>query len=412
MKADMEVVYERACGIDVHKNEIVVCLITGQRKVETRKYGTLTKELRAMAAWLKEERCQMVAMESTGSYWKPLYNIFELEGIEAMIVNAHHMKAIPGRKTDVNDAQWIAKLLRHGLLKASYIPDKEQREYRELTRYRNSRIEERAREINRLQKMLEGANIKLSSAVSDITGKSARDLIKLVIEHENITLEQVDKARNYQCKSSAEELLESLRGVISPLQRELFREVLRIIEEQTRQIERIEEMIQKYTTEAYDKAAKAIDVIPGIGRVSAEQIVAEIGIDMTQFPTAHHLCSWGGICPGDNESAGKRKSGKTRKGNRTLRKTLVQSATSAIKNKNSFYRAQYDRLVVRMGEKKATVAVAHSILIAIYYILSGNEYRDLGAGYYTQFNKEKKIQSHLKQLQKLGWQAPCPAVAS
>jgi transposase len=412
MKADMEVVYERACGIDVHKKEIVVCLITGQRRAETRKYGTLTKDLREMVTWLKEEGCQIVAMESTGSYWKPLYNIFELEGIVAMVVNAHHMKAIPGRKTDVNDAQWIAKLLRHGLLRASFIPDKEQREYRELTRYRNSRIEERAREINRLQKMLEGANIKLSSMVSDITGKSASNLIKLVIQHEELTLEQVADARHYQCKTSAEELLDALTGVISPLQRELFREVQRIIEEQTRQIERIEGMIHKYTTEAYDNAAKAIDEIPGIGRVSAEQIIAEIGADMSRFPTASHLCSWAGISPGNNESAGKRKSGKTCKGNRTLKKTLVQSATSAINDKDSFFSAQYQRLVARMGGKKAIVAIAHSMLTAIYYVLSGNVYRDLGAEYYTQFNKEKKIQSHLRQLKKLGWELPCPVVAS
>ena len=412
MKADLEVIYERVCGIDVHKKEIVVCLITGQRKAETRKYGTLTQELREMAAWLKEEKCQIVAMESTGSYWKPLYNIFELEGIEAIIVNAQHMKAIPGRKTDVNDAQWIAKLLRHGLLKASFIPDKEQREYRELTRYRNSRIEERAREINRLQKMLEGANIKLSSMVSHITGQTANNLIKLVVRHEELTVDQVAGVRNYQCKSSAQELLEALTGVISPLQRELFSEVLRIIEEQSRQIERVEAMIHKYTTEAYDMVAKAIDEIPGIGRVSAEQIVAEIGVDMSRFPTASHLCSWAGLCPGDNESAGKRKSGKTRKGNKTLKKTLVQSATSAIKNKDSFFSAQYQRLVVRMGAKKAIVAVAHSMLIAIYHVLLGNAYRDLGAEYYTQFNKEKKIQSHLRQLEKLGWEPPCPAIAS
>ena len=412
MKADMEVVYERACGIDVHKDEIVVCLITGQRKAETRKYGTLTKELRKMVAWLKEERCQMIAMESTGPYWKPLYNIFELEGIEAMIVNAHHMKAIPGRKTDINDAQWIAKLLRHGLLRASFIPDKEQREYRELTRYRTSRIEERARDVNRLQKMLEGANIKLSSMVSDITGKTAINLIGLVVRYEELTVEQVAKVRHYQCKASAEELLEALTGVISPLQRELFREVQRIIEEQTRQIERIESMIEKYTTEAYDIAAKAIEAIPGIGRTSAEQIIAEIGVDMSRFPTERHLCSWAGICPGDNESAGKRKSGKMRKGSKTLKKTLIQSATSAIKNKDSFFSAQYQRLVVRLGKNKAKVAVAHSMLISIYYVLSGNAYRDLGAEYYMQFNKEKKIQSHLNQLKRLGWEPPCPAVAS
>jgi transposase len=412
MQADMEVVYERVCGIDVHKKEIVVCLIIGQHKAETRKYGTLTKELREMVTWLKEGRCQIVAMESTGSYWKPLYNIFELEGIEAIVVNAHHMKAIPGRKTDVNDAQWIAKLLRHGLLKASFIPDKEQREYRELTRYRNSRIEERAREINRLQKMLEGANIKLSSMVSNIIGQSGSNLIRLAVRHKELSLEQVSAVRNVNCKSSAQELMDALTGVISPLQRELFSEVLRIIEEQTEQIERIEGMIQKYTTHAYDMAAKAIDEIPGIGRISAEQIIAETGIDMSQFPTANHLCSWAGICPGDNESGGKRKSGKTRKGNRTLKKTLVQSAISAIKNKDSFFRAQYQRLVVRMGSKKAIVAVAHSMLIAIYHVLSGNAFRDLGIEYYTQFNKEKKIQSHLRQLNKLGWRPPCPAIAS
>jgi len=412
MKAEIEVVYERVCGIDVHKREIVVCLITGQRKTETRKYGTLTKDLREMVAWLKEERCQIVAMESTGPYWKPLYNIFELEGIEAMVVNAQHMKAIPGRKTDVNDAQWIAKLLRHGLLKASFIPDKEQREYRELTRYRNSRIEERAREMNRLQKMLEGANIKLSSMVSNITGQTASNLIKLIVRHEEITVDQVSVMRNYQCKSSAQELMEALTGVISPLQRELFNEVLRIIEEQSRQIERIEALIERYTAEAYDMAIKAIDEIPGIGRISAEQIIAEIGVDMFRFPTSNHLCSWAGVCPGNNESAGKRKSGKTRKGNQTLKKTLVQSANSAIRNKDSFFSAQYQRLVVRMGRKKAIVAVAHSMLIAIYHVLSGNAYRDLGSEYYTQFNKEKKIQSHLKQLKKLGWEPPCPAVAS
>ena len=411
-KANMEVVYERACGIDVHKNEIVVCLITGQRKSETRKYGTLTKELREMVTWLKAERVQMVAMESTGSYWKPLYNIFELEEIEAMVVNPHHMKAIPGRKTDVNDAQWIAKLLRHGLMRASFIPDKDQREYRELTRYRNSRIEERAREINRLQKMLEGANIKLSSKITDITGMSATNMIKLVIQENDLTIEQVDKVRSKRCNSNAEEFFDALTGIISPLQKELFAEVLHVIDEQTHQIERIEAMVKAYTTEQYIVAVKAIEAIPGIGWISAEQIIAEIGVDMTRFPTAHHLCSWAGLSPGDNESAGKRKSGRTRKGNKTLKKTLVQCATSAVKNKDTFFHAQYQRLVVRKGGKKAMVAVAHSMLIAIYHVLYGCEYNDLGADYYTQFNKEKKVQSHLKQLKKLGWDPTCPAAAS
>jgi transposase len=343
MESNMEVVYERACGIDVHKREIVVCLITGQRKAETKRFGTLTKELQAMAEWLKAERCQIVAMESSGSYWKPLYNIFELENMTAMIVNAQHMKAIPGRKTDVNDAQWIAKLLRHGLLKSSYIPGKEQREYRELTRYRNSRTEERAREINRLQKMLESANIKLGNIVSSVTNRSAVNMIKTVIQNENITIEQIAAVRDYRCKSNAGEFFDAMTGVVSPLQRELFNEVQRIIDEQTRQIERIDAMIKKYTTDAYDAAAKALDAIPGIGRLSAEQIIAETGIDMSQFPTAHHLCSWAGLSPGNNESAGKRKSGRTTKGNSTLKKTVIQCATSAIKNKDSFFNAQYQR---------------------------------------------------------------------
>ena len=412
MEANMEVVYERACGIDVHKREIVVCLITGQRKMVTKKYGTLTKELREMVEWLKSEKCQIVAMESTASFWKPLYNIFELEGMEAMVVNPQHMKAIPGRKTDVNDAQWIAKLLRHGLLKASFIPDKEQREYRELTRYRNSRIEERAREINRLQKMLEGANIKLASKVSDIIGMSATNMIKLVIQEDELTIEQVAKVRSNRCNSSVEEFFDALTGIVSPLQRELFSEVLQVIEEQTQQIGRIEALVQFYTSELYDQAAKSLLVIPGIGRISAEQIIAEIGVDMSRFPSAHHLCSWAGLSPGDNESAGKRKNGRTRKGNKTLKKTLVQCATSAVKNKDSFFHAQYQRLVVRKGGKKSVVAVAHSMLIAIYYVLNGCVFNDLGADYYTQFNKEKKIESHLKQLKKLGWEPPCPEIAS
>jgi transposase len=353
----------------------------------------------------------MVAMESAGSYRKPLYNIFEQEGIGAMVVNAQHMKAIPGRKTDVNDAQWIAKLLRRGLLKASFVPGKGQREFRELTRYRNSRIEERARETNRLQKMLEGANIKLGNKVSDITSRSASNLIKLAVQGGEPTLEQIEGARNANCKSSAEELMDALTGIVSPLQRELFAEALRVIDEQTRQIGRVEAMIQKHVSEEYEAAVEALDAMPGIGRVSAEQIVAEIGADMSQFPTAAHLCSWAGLSPGNNESAGKRKSGKTHKGNKTLKKTLVQCAASAVNKKDSFFSAQYQRLVVRKGRNKAVVAVAHSMLTAIYHVLSGGEFRDLGADYYTRFNKEKKILSLLKQLKKLDWEPPCPVVA-
>jgi len=408
---DMEVIYERCCGIDVHKEEIVASVITGQGGMVTKRFGAFTDELRELAAWIKVEDCQIVAMESTGSYWKPLYNVFELEGIKAIIVNSYHARTIPGYKTDKRDSRRLAKLLRFGLLRASFIPDKDQREFRELTRYRMSRIEERARELNRLQKMLEGANIKLGNIVSEITGDTSTRLIKLVVANDELSAQQIAQARDPKCKASVEEFQKALNGIISPLQRELFMEVLRIIDEQTRQIERIEAMIQKYTTDAYDQAAKALVPIPGIGRTSAEQIIAEIGVDMSQFPTAGHLCAWAGVSPGDNESAGKRKSGKTRKGNKTLKKTLIQCATSAVHNKNSFAYAQYQRLVVRKGRNKAVVAVAHSMLIAIYHVLSGNDFHDLGADYYTQFNKDKKIKSLCKQLQKLGVEVPCPKLA-
>ena len=412
MDANMNIVYERCCGIDVHKDEIACYLITGQKRFTARRYGTLTKDLQEMTEWLKSEKCEMVAMESTGSYWKPLYNVFEMGGINAMVVNAQHMKAIPGRKTDKNDARWIAKLLRHGLLKASFIPDREQGEYRELTRYRNSRIEERAREKNRLQKMHEGANIKLSSHVSKITGVSSIRLLELAMGDEELTVDKIEQVRDNKCKSSAEEFLDALTGVITPLQRELFAQVLKTINEQSEQIERIEGLIKRYTTEAYDEAAKAIEVIPGVGRISAEQIIAEIGTDMSRFPSAGHLCAWAGVAPGNNESAGKRKKGKSLNGNKTLKKTLTQCANNARNNRNTFFHAQFQRLVVRTGKNKAKGAVAHSILIAIYHVLSGKQFVDLGADYYTQFNREKKIKSHLKQLQKLGWEPDSPDSAS
>jgi transposase len=323
-----EVIYERCAGIDVHKRKITVCLRI-KHKTQLREYGTLTHELREMAQWLKENDCEMIAMESSGSYWKPLYNIFEMEGLPAMVVNAQHMKTVPGRKTDVKDAEWIAKLLSQGLLKASFIPDREQRELRELIRFRKSQIEERARNLNRLQKMLEGANIKLASFVSDIDGKSSNKLLELIIGKSNFTVEDVAQRRYSRMKHSAEELFLSLEGVITPVQRELFKHVMKVIREQSRQIERTDAMVNSYMSDAYKQAAAVIDEIPGIGEISAQQIIAEIGVDMSRFPTAAHLCNWAGISPGNNESAGKRKSGKTNYANKTFKSTLVQSAKSA-----------------------------------------------------------------------------------
>jgi len=400
-----DIYYERCAGIDVHKKFLVVCLRIG-RKAEIREFGTLTHEIRDMVAWLKTNGCQMVAMESSGSYWKPLYNIFEQERLPAMVCNAYHIKNVPGRKTDVNDAQWIARCLSRGLLNASFVPDRAQRELRDMTRFRKSQIEDRARNLNRLQKFLEGANIKLGDYVSEIEGKSATELLELVIGKPDFTVEDVAARMSGRMKATAEELFASLEGSITPTQREFFTHVMKVIREQTAQIEKTDELIQRGLSENFKAAVKVLSDIPGIAKVSAEQIIAETSTDMSRFKDQHSFSKWAGVCPGNNESAGKRKSGKTPPGNKALKSTLTQCAKSAVKNKKSFFSAQYSRLVSHRGKNRATMAVAHSILIAIYFVLSGYQFHDLGADYYNQFNREKKINSHVKHLSKLGVNIP------
>jgi len=402
---DEEVFYERCAGIDVHSKLLVVCLRIG-RKSETREFGTLTHEIRDMVAWLKDNDCQMAAMESTGSYWKPLYNIFEEEGIPAMVCNAYHIKNVPGRKTDVGDAQWIARCLSQGLLNPSFIPDREQRELRDMTRFRKSQIEDRARNLNRLQKFLEAANVKLSEWVSDIDGKSATALLELIIDKPDFSLADVAARMHGKLKSAPELLFHALEGSITATQREFFAHVMSVIKDQTAQIEKTDAMIQRSFSENYKAAVEALSKIPGIGKVSAEQIVAESGTDMSRFKNQHAFSKWMGVCPGNNESAGKRKSGKTPPGNATLKSSLTQCAKTAKRNKSSFFSAQYSRLVPHRGKNRATMAVAHSLAIAIYFVLSGHEYKDLGADYYNQFNREKKISSHVKQLSRLGVTIP------
>ena len=400
-----DVYYERCAGIDVHKKFLVVCLRIG-RRTEVRKIGTLTHELRDMVAWLKVNGCQMAAMESSGSYWKPVYNIFEQECLSVMVCNAYHIKNVPGRKTDVNDAQWIAKCLSQGLLNPSFVPDREQRELRDMTRFRKSQIEERSRNINRLQKFLEGANIKMGDWLSDVEGKSATQLLELIIGKPDFTVDDVAARMHGKMKATPEELFRSLEGYMTPIQRRFFAHIMKIIREQTVQIEDTDALIKLSLNDNYKAAVAALDAIPGIGIISAEQIVAETGVDMSRFKSQHSLSKWAGVCPGSNESAGKRKSGKTPPGNKTLKSTLAQSAKSAKVNKKSFFCAQYNRLVSHRGKNRATMAVAHSILIAVYFVLSGYEFKDLGADYYMQFNREKKINSHIKQLSKLGVAIP------
>ena len=398
---DKEVYYERCAGIDVHSGLLTVCLRIGRRS-EIRELGTTTGEIRALCAWLKDSGCQMTAMESTGSYWKPLYNIFEQEGVPAMVCNAYHIKNVPGRKTDIADARWIARCLREGLLNPSYIPDREQRELRDMTRFLKSQTEDRARNINRLQKFLEGANIKLSEHVSDIEGMSATDLLELVIGKPDFTLDDVRSRMRGNMKSTPEQLFAALEGCVTPVQRRFFEHVMRVIREQTRQMEETRALIDSVLSDNYKSAIKALDKIPGIGEATALTIVAEVGTDMSHFRSQHAFSKWAGVAPGNNESAGKAKKAKTTPGNKTLKSTLTQSAKTAARNKSSFFSAQYHRLVSHRGKNRATMAVAHSLAIAIYFVLSGQEFRDLGSNYYNQFNRDKKINSHVRQLSKLG----------
>lgn len=398
----MERIYERCCGIDVHKKMIVACFRCGQKQ-EVKEYGTTTHDLKALTSWLLDGNCQMIAMESTASYWKPLYNIFELSGLGAMIVNAHHIKAVPGRKTDVNDAQWIADLLQHGLLKASYIPDREQRELREVSRYRRSLIDERAREINRLQKMLEGANVKLASVTSDINGKGSRRVIDALLTGKTLNEEQLKELLHGSMHKKIPDILLAVEGIMTEIQKQLLKCVIDHIDDMTKRIEDIDKLMKDYLSK-YEKAIEKLDELPGIGRQSAETILAEIGLDMERFPSDAHISRWAGVAPGNNESAGRRKTGKTTKGNKTLKSTLIQCACAASKKQGTFFYAQYQRLVVHRGKKKAKMAVAHSMLIAIYHMLNDNKpYNELGSDYYNQFNKEKKISSYLKKLVSLGY---------
>lgn len=400
----MQTVYERCCGIDVHKKLIVACFRNG-RKAELRKYDTLTSSIKELGIWLIENGCEMVAMESTGAYWKPIYNILELLCLDVMVVNAHHMKNVPGRKTDAKDSEWIADLLQHGLLKSSYIPNKDQRELREVVRYRKSLIEERSREINRLEKTLEGANIKLSSYVSDLTGVSSRKLLNQAMDGE-VNQENIGDLIHSSMQNKVPVLLKAMDGVLTPIQKKLVKAILDHIDDMTIRIKDLDDIIDNEMKD-YEDAIKKIDELPGIGKRSAEVIIAEIGIDMNRFPTAAHLASWSGLCPGNNESAGKRKSGKTNKGNKHLKSILIQCAKSAKTNKDSFFYAQYQRLVVRRGANRATVAVAHSMLVAIYHMLKNNiPFKNLGNDYYTKFNTEKKAYYHIKKLQELGVSVP------
>lgn len=397
----MQVVYPHCCGLDVHKKTVTACAITPKGK-EIRTFSTMTDDLIQMADWIKSHRCTHVAMESTGVYWKPIFNLLELEELHIMVVNAQHIKAVPGRKTDVKDAEWIANLLRHGLLQGSFIPKREQRELRELVRYRRSLIDERSREVSRIQKVLEGANIKLSSVATDILGVSGRAMIEAMLEgvEDPRELAELAKAR---LKNKKGDLERALRGLIGPHQKLMLETQLKHIDFLDEQIANLDEEVKERML-PFEEDLERLDTIPGVGRRTAEQLLAEIGTNLKeQFPSAAHLCSWAGMAPGNNESAGKRKSGRTRKGNKKLRATLVEAARSAARTKNTYLSAQYQRIASRRGANRAAVAVGHTILTIAYHLLTRKEnYIELGADFYDQRRRDIVIKQAIKRLESLG----------
>ena len=401
------VVYDRCCGLDVHQQTVVACLITpgpdGQPAKEVRTFGTMTADLLELADWLRAAACSQVAMESTGVYWKPIWNLLE-DRFALLLVNPRHIKAVPGRKTDVHDAEWLADLLRHGLLTASFVPDRAQRELRELTRYRTSLINERSAAVNRLQKTLEGANIKLASVASDVLGVSSRQMLAAVVDGTTLEASALAELANGQLRDKVPQLEHALSGRVGPHKRFLLAEQLAHIDALDASLERLSTEIAE-RMRPFDELIERLDAIPGVGRTVAEVLLAEIGADMTRFPTANHLVSWAGMCPGHNESAGKKRSGKTRKGSPWLRAALVQAAHAAARAKQTYLAAQYRRLTARRGTKKAAVAVGHSILVIVYHLLTDPDcpYFDLGATYFDQRDPGAVQRRLIHRLEALGY---------
>jgi len=402
----LQVVYERCAGCDVHKKTVVIHLaIPGQS--ETRTFGTTTRELLALLEWLEASQTTHVAMESTGVYWKPLYNLLETTDMTVYVVNAAHMKAVPGRKTDVQDAEWICDLMRHGLLKASLIPLRPQRELRELVRYRISLINEQTAEANRIQKVLEGGNVKLGSVISDVLGKSGRAMLDALAAGQRP--EDIAVLADPRIKATREELTEALRGRLTSHQHLMLRLQLDHVRYLDQQIAEVETEVATQLRPFVSQMTQ-LDTIPGVSERVAEVMIAEIGTDMARFPSAAHLTSWGGMCPGSNESAGKRRRARTRKGSPTLRRTLTEAGHAAGKTKNTYLGAVYRRIAARRGGKKAAIAVGRRILEIAYHVLrDGVAYEELGVNYYDERKRDAVVRNAVRRLERLGYKVTVEA---
>ena len=400
----MEVVYACCCGLDVHAKTVVACLVTKGRK-EIRTFATMTDELLQLGDWLSSAGCTHVAIESTGVYWKPVFNILE-SLLKVILVNARHIKAVPGRKTDVRDCEWLADLLRHGLLKASFIPPREIRELRELLRYRQTVVTEHTAVANRITKLIESANIKLGQVASEVLGLSGRLMLRALAAGET-NAETLAELAQGKLKSKKAELRRALEGCLTQVQRWVLTQLLTRVEELEAALTRVETRIGEEVAACPDpfvpEAVELLESIPGVGKRTAQTIVAEIGVEMSRFPSAKHLASWAGVCPGNHESAGKRKSGHPTKGNKSVRTILVEAAWAATHAKGTFLQAKYHRLVKRMPKQKALGAIAHRLLVISYHLLSRRvPYAELGTAPVDEQQVTRQRRRLVEQLVGLG----------
>lgn len=402
----MQPILKSCCGIDVHKNMIKASIAKGPLdsppKFYTRTFSTMTRDLLKLKDWLTENDVEAVAMESTGVYWKPIFNVLEND-FQVILANPQYLKKVPGKKSDVKDCEWIASLLRCGLIPASFIPQRPIRELRELNRTRRKLVGMMSSEKNRIQKVLEDANIKLASVVSKIDGVSSMTMIQALLDKDRLSKEEITDMARGKLKSKVDQLVEALNGKVTDHHRFLLKLHLNNIAFLADQVQEIDEQIQKLMI-PFQKEESLIQTIPGISKISAKAIISEIGVDMSQFPSEAHLASWAGICPGNNESAGVKKSGKIRKGNRYLKAILIEVAWAASRTKGSAFSAIYNNIAKRRGKKRALVAVGHQILIAVYRTLkTGEPFVDQGAEAIYRRNLEARQQSAIRLLERSGY---------
>ena len=401
----MEIVITRCAGLDVHKATVVATVRVpgedGRRRVVTETFGTMTPDLIALREWLQAFGVTHVALESTGVYWKPVYYVLE-DACELLLINMQALKHVPGKKTDVKDSEWLAQLLECGLLRSSFVPPPPIRELRDITRYRVQQTRDRSQEVNRLHKVLEDAGVKVTSVLTEVMGVSGRAMVEALVAGTTDPVVLADLARG-KLRKKRPALQRALVGRFRPVHAFLLEQILAKIDYLDEALDRLTAEIDRRVA-PFEPMLTALDTIPGINRVSAISLVAETGGDMAHFPSAAHLCSWAGMCPGHNESAGKRRSGKTRNANPYLRTTLIQAGLAASHKKDSALRARYIRVKSHRGHKKAVVATGHQILEIAYYVMrDGVTYRELGADYFQQRNRERAVRRHVRQLEALGY---------